>query len=498
MSRVGTPTDNPIIEALNGWMKEALYLDFGLASAENVPLLLDEYVYYFKKDSTLKTEIKSEKNNTATMRFSPEVIPSYLPDRMTECVRDFKYIKTSLRIEIEMMLDDVGEFASSISEIRYEVPSFYDLADESELVETQIRASGIHRHTINTKGVDFDAAMKNGDIIGYDALTGTIIMKGHVKMHCIINTAHMNEYNEMDVPCILMRVTMGTLGTNEVTGRFEQSERVEVEPITFDDLPDLIKDEEVVIDVDNPIVRLTVDNEVPARALVNATLRAYRDETEIASLNIGEEFGTDSIKFEGGKKQTIWISRKPTEIPDSVSSNVVIENIMDLLKKMPDRIDIDGWAHTDSSQVVTMGLNDEYVVQPFYELVAPLVIGPSMKLVYTILSDDLHSTLKSLDINSLTVKARATNNIPLDLTATLTAKDGDGDEITGIILTQSQAIKGLDATDLELTLVGDIEDFQKVDKLEIKAYAESNGTLTGHALNKNQALRLEDIKVTVK
>ena len=47
MSREGTPTDNPIIEALNGWMKEELYLDFGLAATEDVPLLLDKYVHYF-------------------------------------------------------------------------------------------------------------------------------------------------------------------------------------------------------------------------------------------------------------------------------------------------------------------------------------------------------------------------------------------------------------------------------------------------------------------
>ena len=47
MSKVGTPTDNAIIEALNGWIKEELYLDFGLESAEDVPRLLDEYVYYF-------------------------------------------------------------------------------------------------------------------------------------------------------------------------------------------------------------------------------------------------------------------------------------------------------------------------------------------------------------------------------------------------------------------------------------------------------------------
>ena len=47
MSRVGRPTDNPIIEALNGWMKEELYLDFGFVAAEDVPSLLDEYVHYF-------------------------------------------------------------------------------------------------------------------------------------------------------------------------------------------------------------------------------------------------------------------------------------------------------------------------------------------------------------------------------------------------------------------------------------------------------------------
>ena len=47
MSRGGTPTDNPIIEALNGWMKDELYLDFGLGLAQDVPALLDRYVSYF-------------------------------------------------------------------------------------------------------------------------------------------------------------------------------------------------------------------------------------------------------------------------------------------------------------------------------------------------------------------------------------------------------------------------------------------------------------------
>lgn len=47
MSRRGTPTDNPVIEALNGWIKDELYLDFGLNSSDNIPALLEQYVHYF-------------------------------------------------------------------------------------------------------------------------------------------------------------------------------------------------------------------------------------------------------------------------------------------------------------------------------------------------------------------------------------------------------------------------------------------------------------------
>ena len=47
MSRGGTPTDNPIIEALNGWMKEELFFDVHLVHAKDVPALLDSYVDFF-------------------------------------------------------------------------------------------------------------------------------------------------------------------------------------------------------------------------------------------------------------------------------------------------------------------------------------------------------------------------------------------------------------------------------------------------------------------
>lgn len=47
MSRSGTPTDNPVIEALNGWIKEELYLDFDLRHTDELNGTLDRFVAFF-------------------------------------------------------------------------------------------------------------------------------------------------------------------------------------------------------------------------------------------------------------------------------------------------------------------------------------------------------------------------------------------------------------------------------------------------------------------
>jgi len=46
-SRAGKPTDNPVSESLNGWIKEELILDFGLYDASNVITTIDEYIAFY-------------------------------------------------------------------------------------------------------------------------------------------------------------------------------------------------------------------------------------------------------------------------------------------------------------------------------------------------------------------------------------------------------------------------------------------------------------------
>ena len=50
MSRAGTPTDNPVNESLNGWIKEELFIDFNLKHSKDVPNLIKLYINYYNNE----------------------------------------------------------------------------------------------------------------------------------------------------------------------------------------------------------------------------------------------------------------------------------------------------------------------------------------------------------------------------------------------------------------------------------------------------------------
>ena len=54
MSRAGKPTDNPVNESLNGWIKEELYADFHIGKSEtrdDVANVIKRYVAYYNNNS---------------------------------------------------------------------------------------------------------------------------------------------------------------------------------------------------------------------------------------------------------------------------------------------------------------------------------------------------------------------------------------------------------------------------------------------------------------
>jgi transposase InsO family protein len=46
-SRAGKPTDNPVNESLNGWIKEELFIDFGLYDSDDVAGAIGRYIEFY-------------------------------------------------------------------------------------------------------------------------------------------------------------------------------------------------------------------------------------------------------------------------------------------------------------------------------------------------------------------------------------------------------------------------------------------------------------------
>lgn len=437
-----------------------------------------------------------------TLEFVSTIEPSYSPDILKESIRELLYLTTSLYVDIEMGFENLAGFGY-LDEISYELPSFYVTDHPEELMEKNVSVNGLHSHSIHVAALDFsqDKLLPN-ERIGIDPVTHQLVLKGEVRIKGKVKMANRKDFEQAANPTIHYRVMIGTLGTFAVRGRFYQHESVDISPIEFGTLPDFIKDEEVIIDVENPILKLSLYNEVPADISLHGLLQGFRDDEVISTLQIGSEFQQPSISFPGpefggnGRKSNIWISRVPVkDLPDSVTENVVMPDIMNLVRRMPDKIVANVYAVTDSNKVTTLSLSEHYNVVPSYELVAPLTFGKDMQIVYNKEFGGLNDKLKELNISEIELSAKAENKIPLDLDFSIKALDIDSIEIKGFDYVLPQlAANSTQEICIKVKTANDNNLFRLLDQLHLKIYARSSEKLQGNRLNRNQNLYLSNIK----
>lgn len=444
----------------------------------------------------------------STLTFSQDISLNAHPDNQGQSVREFYYITTPMTINIETNISKIVAECCDYITLTYQLPCFFDYADKSELSET-IKMSDfgkLHEHVIHLKGVDITkSGMRTGDEIGIVQPSGNFIIKGTINVTgtTIVNT---EKYYSIisSKPSTDFHIIVGTMGTDKVTGRFDKKEDVDIDPIELDNLPEFIRDDEVIVDIENPVVRVTLDNEVPADVTLDAKMKSYKNGEYIAEVKAGKQYGTDPILFHGATdtqspmRTNVWISRIRTEIPDSVSANVVVSDMNNLIRKVPERVEVDATARTDSSQVITLALGKEYTATPYYELVAPLKIGPEMKIVYTKEMEDIHDHTKNMELSGLKFTGDATNNIPLDLHVVATALDENGNVLKDIKIGCYDIIPANGSKSITLTMDNvDATEIQKVYSIRMKAYADSNEGLAGQYLNESQNLRIENAKITL-
>lgn len=441
------------------------------------------------------------------IEFSSYMDLDFNTDVMDDCVSDLIYVETPMRIMIIPTFEELAPFCDNVT-LKYEVPSFYDLVDESELTETVNKSDffKVHRHYINIKGVNFKkTSSRPYEKIGFDGKTGVITMEGRIGVTGtgIVNIAN---YDAASDPKFTIQAIIDPIGVTHVTGSFDKKENVSIDPIELNNLPDFLMNDEVVIDVDNPIVRLSVDNEVPTDITLDAEFTGYKNDQKISKLNVGKEYGTQPLMVYGPvgndtiRRTNVWVSRKPVALPDSVDDNVVLPEMNNLIRKLPQRIEVEAVAKTDPARVVTMSLTKTYHATPRYEFAVPLRMGKDMKIVYEKSIEDIHEQLEHVSVESVLVTCEAVNNIPLDLHVVAEAVDMDGKPVLDVNILSEDIIPAHSSKNISITLEcsGDTKAIQNVYQINVKAYAESSEALEGQLLNMNQNLRLNDLRMVLK
>ena len=132
------------------------------------------------------------------------------------------------------------------------------------------------------------------------------------------------------------------------------------------------------------------------------------------------------------------LSRRP--VAGSGITNVVVENLSDIIETIPDRISFVAECQAVRGRV-TFELGSTYVFDvPSYEAVVPLAFGDKMHLNYTHNDQGWDSDLDDYNFDTVEVSLTAINTVPLSMTPEVKALGVGEDNV----LTEPEAkVEGL-------------------------------------------------------
>lgn len=285
-----------------------------------------------------------------------------------------------------------------------------------------------------------------------------------------------------------------------VTGVVDPKITIDTTSFSINDIPDFLSDDENHLDIENPQVYFTVENNSPLTLDVNGTLRSIKDGATIANVGLGAANGTAPITVRPLATTVIVISRRPV---GGNHLNVVVPTLGTILETIPDEIVFEDVTCKAEQKDVTFSLGETYTYSADYEAVIPLAFGADMRLHYTDKVDDWDSEdLDKYNFNKVEVTADAINTLPLDMTPEVYAIDRNGNDIADVTATiegvvGAGSITAPTTTALKITLQSSAANLGKLNGIRLVFDAVSAPDYVGTTLNKAQSLRFDNIKVQI-
>lgn len=290
-------------------------------------------------------------------------------------------------------------------------------------------------------------------------------------------------------------VNFGTLGEVDVTG-----------------VPDFLSDDNVVADLANPQILLTINNEMNVAATVKATVTATKSGQTTATVQLPEMY-IEKNSVSPTTQICICREKTPELTAQYGEKNVyAVSNLSTLINKIPDHVSIGNVeARADQSQEATVEFGKPYHITPSYEVYAPLAFGKDAVIEYSDQFDGWNDDIDDLELSENTyvrLTADAISKVPAALILEATPLGVGGADISNLIEVNIKKGEVSASTDGETAVTSPLEveirekvkgGLKQLDGLsyKIQGKATHNGTtVEGITLNANKhTLKLNSIKV---
>ncbi|MBV3413594.1 hypothetical protein KSW79_04135 [Prevotella copri] len=442
-------------------------------------------------------------------------------DKAVKSLNEAKINENENGTEISIRLDfsNISTAVSNIESATLTLPAYLSISqvngnsngvpthNGSKVTITNISTARPLELSLKTQKLDFTNNQNDHGRLSIN--NGAIDLTGYfsIAMQCNVTGAMP------DNPTIKAKIGVAdrTITMNSATGIFDPKINLNsLGEVDVTGLPDFLDDDDVVADLDNPQILLTVNNDMDVAATVSATVISTKEGRELARVTLPEM----SVAKNGLSKICIC-RQKTSELTQQYGeANVyAVSNLSTLINRIPDHIKIvDVNAHA-KPEVATIVFGKEYHVKPSYEVNAPLAFGEKANIVYEDSFTGWNDDIDKLDLAEGTyieVTANVENKVPAYLTVKAYPVDAQGNKIEDKLLIEipdevAASTDGTTAvtTPITMKITPKVKNSLKqldglVFRLEGSAKSANGNKVTGISLNEREhTLKLNDIKVKI-
>lgn len=422
-------------------------------------------------------------------------------------------------ISIRLDFSNISTAVSNIESATLTLPAYLSISqvngnsngvpthNGSKVTITNISTARPLELSLKTQKLDFTNNQNDHGRLSIN--NGAIDLTGYfsIAMQCNVTGAMP------DNPTIKAKIGVAdrTITMNSATGIFDPNINLNsLGEVDVTGLPDFLDDDDVVADLDNPQILLTVNNNMDVAATVSATVISTKEGRELARVTLPEM----SVAKNGLSKICIC-RQKTSELTQQYGeANVyAVSNLSTLINRIPDHIKIvDVNAHA-KPEVATIVFGKKYHVKPSYEVNAPLAFGEKANIVYEDSFTGWNDDIDKLDLAEGTyieVTANVENKVPAYLTVKAYPVDAQGNKIEDKLLIEipdevAASTDGTTAvtTPITMKITPKVKNSLKqldglVFRLEGSAKSANGNKVTGISLNEREhTLKLNDIKVKI-